>query len=338
MSYMDAFHSVLGLEWWAALGAMTLVTRSALLPFFMTTMKQTARMQRAKAETEPLQQTLKDMNAKVWADMQDGKKPTASPEALAAKEQLDKVYQKYGIDPRMAFVGLVPNLGVMISCYMGITAMAANMPSWRTGGALWFTDLSVADPTLMLPVINGVVMFGGFQLATMVNKQTGVTVPGQEFHKYLPYVVRRRRSGCAAPRQRSRAHGHTHFASVRLTRASPTQQGLFVPAFTHQMCSGVQLYWILAGLVNVSWQGMMYVVPDSHARLAAVAEVVGWSGAAGTPQVPIKPTPVVTASAPAGDHASTVYALGSQPAQRPTATKGKGKRAPKGGGGRRRAR
>ena len=104
------------------------------------------------------------------------------------------------------------------------------------------------------------------------------------------------------------------------------------------MCSGVQLYWILAGLVNVSWQGMMYVVPDSHARLAAVAEVVGWSGAAGTPKVPIKPTPVVTASAPAGDNASTVYALGSQPAQRPTATKGKGKRAPKGGGGRRRAR
>lgn len=312
MSYMDAFHSVLGLEWWAALGVMTFATRSLLLPFFMTTMKQTARMQRAKSETAPLQKTLQDMNAKVWADMRDGVKPQASPDALAAKAKLDAVYAKHGIDPRMAFVGLVPNLAVMISCYMGISAMAQSLPSFKTGGALWFADLSTSDPTLMLPMINGVVMFTAFQLAAMVNTKSGVTVPGQEYHKYLPYV------------------------------------GLFVPALTHTVPSGVQLYWIYAGMVNIFWQGGMYAVPKSHERLGTVAEALGWSGfapaiaphasAVSSTGAAVGPPPPAAAAQGAK---STVYTLGSkarpsQPTTQPRAKRGGTKGGKAKGGGRRR--
>jgi len=43
---------------------------------------------------------------------------------------------------------------LFICFFLGIQRMAL-LPSFETGGAAWFTNLAVADPTYILPLLSG---------------------------------------------------------------------------------------------------------------------------------------------------------------------------------------
>ena len=49
--------------------------------------------------------------------------------------------------------------GIFISFFLASSKMAwAPVESMKTGGALWFPDLTVADPTYLLPVITALTL------------------------------------------------------------------------------------------------------------------------------------------------------------------------------------
>ena len=53
---------------------------------------------------------------------------------------------------------------LFISFFFALKHMSVSYPSFKTGGALWFTDLSVADPLYLLPTVSALSMLAAIEL------------------------------------------------------------------------------------------------------------------------------------------------------------------------------
>ncbi len=53
---------------------------------------------------------------------------------------------------------------LFISFFFALKHMSVSYPSFKTGGALWFTDLSVADPFYLLPTVSALSMLAALEL------------------------------------------------------------------------------------------------------------------------------------------------------------------------------
>ncbi|ETO30672.1 cytochrome c oxidase assembly factor, partial [Reticulomyxa filosa] len=116
------------------------------------------------------------------------------------KKKNKQIKQKYGFSPaREAFKqfgGAFVQFPVHIASYNAISTMYNSYPDWKVGGALWFKDLSAADPYWALPAIGSVCAFAmtviNFNLFT---RQTGSTPQPvgsfsitPEAQKFLSYI------------------------------------------------------------------------------------------------------------------------------------------------------
>jgi YidC/Oxa1 family membrane protein insertase len=62
------------------------------------------------------------------------------------------------------FAPLLVQAPVFISFFFAIRNMSVGVPSFREGGALWFRDLSVADPTYVLPLLSSLTFLASVEL------------------------------------------------------------------------------------------------------------------------------------------------------------------------------
>lgn len=72
------------------------------------------------------------------------------------EQEITYLHKKYDANPFTALLPPIIQLPILISIFLGIRRMGTYFPEFMTGGTLWFTDLSVADPTYALPVFSGV--------------------------------------------------------------------------------------------------------------------------------------------------------------------------------------
>jgi hypothetical protein len=72
----------------------------------------------------------------------------------AVQSEMSNVYAKHGVNPFKGFIAPLVQAPLFISFFYGLRKMADYYPSINNGGALWFTDLTVADPTMILPIIS----------------------------------------------------------------------------------------------------------------------------------------------------------------------------------------
>jgi YidC/Oxa1 family membrane protein insertase len=142
MYAIEYFHVAHDMEWWAAIVATTLVMRVAAVPLTVTQQKNAARMHLAKPEIEAI-------NKLAQTHSQDK-------EALERYQgEIWKIWKKYDCNPVKMFAPLVVQAPVFISFFIAIQRMSHGVPSFATGGrGTWFTDLSVADPTYVLPLLS----------------------------------------------------------------------------------------------------------------------------------------------------------------------------------------
>jgi len=88
-------------------------------------------------------------------------KPPASPEEQNERvEMLRKIYAKHDFNPSRMMLNLL-QIPFQISYFFGIGKLAAASPEatgFSTGGLWWFTDLSVADPTYVLPAASAAII------------------------------------------------------------------------------------------------------------------------------------------------------------------------------------
>ncbi len=73
------------------------------------------------------------------------------------RHKMGVVFKENGIRPVLGVVPAVFQAVLMVSFFMALRGMAnAPVVTMETGGALWFLDLSVPDPLMILPVVSSV--------------------------------------------------------------------------------------------------------------------------------------------------------------------------------------
>lgn len=140
---LEYLHTQVHLPWWAAIIASTIVLRIVLLPIAIKVQTNGAKLHNIRPETEKLM-------AKIKQYKQAGN--TAMAEQLSGK--LYGLYQKHNCNPFKMLAMPFIQVPLFISFFIAIRRMAAvPVESMKTGGALWFTDLTVPDPYFALPFL-----------------------------------------------------------------------------------------------------------------------------------------------------------------------------------------
>ncbi|CAI8618173.1 unnamed protein product [Vicia faba] len=70
------------------------------------------------------------------------------------RPHIERLREK-GVHPYLHFTGSFINCSVFITFFLAIANMAEKMPSFKHGGAFWFTDLTTPDALYILPVLTG---------------------------------------------------------------------------------------------------------------------------------------------------------------------------------------
>ena len=140
-----AVQAASGLPWWGAIAATTLAVRLATLPVAAMQMRNTANMQRAKPEIEGYVARAKECNER-----------GDSSGAMAYSEKIQDVWRTHDCHPVKSFLPIIVQAPLFIGFFSALRGMAnAGLPSFHTGGALWFPDLCVADAYYGLPIFSG---------------------------------------------------------------------------------------------------------------------------------------------------------------------------------------
>ncbi|XP_024527640.1 ALBINO3-like protein 3, mitochondrial isoform X1 [Selaginella moellendorffii] len=139
-TFLDSVHVATGAPWWIVLAGSTIAVRAALFPVTVIQLRKTAQLAQLS-----------------------GKLPSPVPPPGSGVTQLEqfKLYsqkrKELGVpSPAWCFASLFVQVPIFISWTLAIRNMAINKyPGFETGGALWFTDLTVpvsGDLGALLPI------------------------------------------------------------------------------------------------------------------------------------------------------------------------------------------
>ncbi|ORX72601.1 hypothetical protein DL89DRAFT_264827 [Linderina pennispora] len=179
---LEFVHVTTGLPWWATIAAVVVAIRAACFPLAVFGQRNVAKLNNHKPELTLI--------------MEEQKRAQAAGD----------FYKRRGIYP-----------------FRGALAGAASAPfmmlALQTGGLWWFTDLSVMDPTYILPVLSCVGMMGVIELQSRLNSAT-------EQSKQAKILMR-----C---------------------------MGVGMAYFTSGLPAGIFTFWVVNNLVSVGQVGIMH--------------------------------------------------------------------------------
>ncbi|KAL5541287.1 hypothetical protein UlMin_042509 [Ulmus minor] len=154
---IDGVHCYTGLNWWAAIALTTLMIRSATLPLLINQLKATSKLTLMRPHLEEIKQQVQDR----------GSDPIAVAEG---QKQMQKLFKEYGVSPFTPMKGLFIQGPIFISFFLAISNMAEKVPSFKSGGAYWFVDLTTQDSLYIFPVLAAL----SFLLTVECNMQEGM--------------------------------------------------------------------------------------------------------------------------------------------------------------------
>jgi superfamily II DNA/RNA helicase len=76
---------------------------------------------------------------------------------LRYQMEMKEMFIKHKVNPFKALVMPFLQMPIFISVFMALRQAHEYLPTFSSGGAYWFTDLSAADPYYILPIINGLI-------------------------------------------------------------------------------------------------------------------------------------------------------------------------------------
>ncbi|TYH28125.1 hypothetical protein ES288_A02G120400v1 [Gossypium darwinii] len=137
---IDAVHSSTGLNWWSSIVVTTLLVRGLTLPFLISQLKATAKMTLLRPQLKEIKERMQRMGM--------------DPQAVAeGQNEMQKLFKEYGVTPFTPLKGFFIQMPIFIGFFLGISNMAEKMPSFKSGGAYWFIDLSTPDSLCIFPVL-----------------------------------------------------------------------------------------------------------------------------------------------------------------------------------------
>ncbi|KAJ3360805.1 Mitochondrial inner membrane protein oxa1l [Kappamyces sp. JEL0680] len=186
-SAVELTHVSLGLPWWGTIIASTVLVRLLLFPIVVKAQRTSVLLQNMR----PAMDAIKERSAKLkkLGDLQGFQRENM---------KMMTLFQEHKMSPLSPFWGMV-QIPVFISFFLAVKKMAEiPLPGLSTGGALWFTDLTLTDPYFILPVAASGAMILSMELnkAASANISTGAkngiriaSLVGVFFLSYLPAAV-----------------------------------------------------------------------------------------------------------------------------------------------------
>lgn len=166
-----------GLPWAVGIVLTTCALRLAVFPLVVQSMRNNVRLMNIQPE---VQVHTERMRACTNAGDKDG--------ANQAIERLQQLFATNHCHPLRSLVPALVQMPVFISFFLAIRKMAElPVESLKHGGYLWFTDLTVADPTYALPAIATLTMVATLELGSEGLKQTKPAM--KMLFRVLPFVL-----------------------------------------------------------------------------------------------------------------------------------------------------
>ncbi|XP_041842055.1 mitochondrial inner membrane protein OXA1L isoform X2 [Melanotaenia boesemani] len=176
---LEFMHIDLGLPWWGAIVTGTILARLALFPVIV----------KGQREAAKLNNVLPEMT-KLTNRMNEAKQSGNKFDFAKAYSDLNLFQKKHDVNPLRGFLVPLAQAPVFISFFIALRKMAyLPVPSLQTGGALWFTDLTAADPFYILPIAVTGTMF----LILELGAESGIDNPNlramKTVFRVMPLII-----------------------------------------------------------------------------------------------------------------------------------------------------
>ena len=159
---LQTFHDW-GAPWWLSIMMLTVVVRALLFPLTFRQVKSMRKMQDLKPAMDKLREEHKDDSQKLQQEMM-------------------KLYRERGANPLGGCLPILVQLPIFLVLYYTIRQFD-KLESFRTGGLLWFQDLTVYDPLYILPVLYIATMMISQEIASQ-----NVAPEQRRIMRFLPLV------------------------------------------------------------------------------------------------------------------------------------------------------
>ncbi len=162
-SVLETFHS-LGAPWWLSIMLLTILVRGVLFPLTVRQVKNMRAMQELRPEMERIRAKYKEDRQK-------------------QQEAIMELYRERKINPAAGFLPILIQMPIFITMYRVIRVHEETFSSFASGGLLWFTDLTKADPYFILPILSAAILMGAGEISSRnVNPNQRMTM------RFLPVV------------------------------------------------------------------------------------------------------------------------------------------------------
>lgn len=180
-SALVGLHDLSGLPWWATLVAGTCAVRVALFPVIVYQQRQQSRLRNLRPVLRAVSESCKHI-------------PDLTRRQGALIGGMWRECVRHGVHPMSLFVAPLVQVPVFLTCVVSVRrmlersvvgpadggALAPTSPhDMSTGGAVWFSDLTAADPYAVLPICT----IGLFLVSTELSGAGATMPPWMEFLK-----------------------------------------------------------------------------------------------------------------------------------------------------------
>ncbi|KAM9645305.1 mitochondrial inner membrane protein OXA1L isoform 1-T1 [Trichechus inunguis] len=157
---LEFMHVDLGLPWWGAIAASTVLARCLVFPLIIKGQKEAAKIHNHLPEIQKFSTRIRE--AKLAGDQA---------EFYRASSEMTLYQKKHDVKLFRPLILPLTQAPIFLSFFIALREMAnLPVPSLQTGGLWWFQDLTVSDPTYVLPLVVTATMWAVLELGA----ETGV--------------------------------------------------------------------------------------------------------------------------------------------------------------------
>jgi YidC/Oxa1 family membrane protein insertase len=166
---VQTLHEMTGLHYAGSIVATTCAIRLLVLPIAIRSQRAGSRMAHLQPELAVLKKRYEALGTPTQAEQR------------AFGEQMKSLFAKYEVGPFQTMAAPLLQIPLFIGMFFGMKKMPDIFTSeMSTGGLAWFTDLTVPDPTYVLPIICGISFLatieGGKEQMMDANPAMGATL------------------------------------------------------------------------------------------------------------------------------------------------------------------
>lgn len=151
--YLDLLHSVF--PWWGAIAIGTVILRLSMFPLVISTQRNATKLN----ELLPQQAILKEK-------MNQARAVGDNVEFAKLANESHTLFKRHNINPIKSMLAPLAQLPVFLTFFLTLRRCADYpVESFKTGGLAWFSDLSIPDPYLALPLITSLTLWATLEIS-----------------------------------------------------------------------------------------------------------------------------------------------------------------------------